>query len=532
MTNDKISTTTTTPSSSDQQEEEQQHHSDASSSSSSSLSDSSDHEDENTTITSSSNNNNNSNSSNNNNNNKLSKYSQRLFNLQLRMNQAKQDNIEQLKEEEEELDYKKKVYYKHKNIIENEMMTHINVTLNESLEFEKKRKRSQKEQPQGWESLNSNALYKQHKKRIKQNITNTNNNITNTNTNINESTLDNNLLSYGSTINNNNLITEENKQVMVNELTQKKKSNKKKKNDEDSDETVLYINNTNKHFTKSLTIQGLFQEGFIQSKLIFEQLKSKAIKLDQENDISKKVQYSLNYSKDQWIKFAKQMNENVENVKLTFIPIRESFNLQTVSQRAEQLNTQTQQYFSYIKSRAKELGKDLNEKIKQQDQKTQFTAKIKDMKIEENLSKAGEAVAKNWSAMTSFFKQKVSSNNSNSSTFNHSNNSINSTSYNNQYNQYNSSEDSYYNNTQTNKSLPPLPNKNKQQPITSLEQDDSMWSNDNNNSSNNQPQYSLDTNEDDDFPVEYQNTTTTSTITTTANNNNTNNQQSADSFFD
>ncbi|KAG2388374.1 hypothetical protein C9374_000538 [Naegleria lovaniensis] len=260
-------------------------------------------------------------------------------------------------------------------------------------------------------------------------------------------------------------------------------------------------------------IQGLFQEGYIQSKNLFEQLKTKAQQLDQENDISKKVQQSLNHSKEQWIKFAKHMNENVESVKLKFVPIRESFNLQTVSQKAEQIGGQTQQYLSSLKDKVKEIGKDLNEKIKQQDQKTQFSTKIKEMKIEENLqqfsTKASEVVSKNWTAMTSFFKgmtQKGASPNTSASSSPSTSGEMNRA------------------------KLPPLPTKTEKK-ITSVDEDDSLWSSDNSAQPNSssattqqQQQFSLD-NEEEDFPVEYSNTSNTSSNVQQA-------QNSADSFFD
>lgn len=260
-------------------------------------------------------------------------------------------------------------------------------------------------------------------------------------------------------------------------------------------------------------IQGLFQEGYIQSKNLFEQLKAKAQQLDQENDISKKVQQSLNHSKEQWIKFAKHMNENVENVKLKFVPIRESFNLQTVSQKAEQIGGQTQQYLSFMRDKVKEIGKDLNEKIKQQDQKTQFSAKIKEMKIEENLqqfsNKASEVVSKNWSAMTSFFKgmtQKGSVSPNTSSSLPTTSSEIDRT------------------------KLPPLPTKSEKK-ISSIDEDDSLWSNSDqstqqNNMNPTTHQFSLD-NEEEDFPVEYQNTSNKSSSPNVQQA-----QDSADSFFD
>ena len=241
-------------------------------------------------------------------------------------------------------------------------------------------------------------------------------------------------------------------------------------------------------------IQALFQEGYIQSKNLFEQLKTRAVKLDEENDISKKVQQSLTFSRDQWVKFAKHMNENVEDVKLKFVPVREAFNLQTVSQKAEVLNTQTQQYLSFMKSKVKEFGKDVSEKIKQQDQKLQLS------------NKASEVVSKNWSAMTSYFKgfggSKSGSNSSQASS----------------HQMHTQSQSTL----PSGKSLPPVPTKT-QSKITSLEEDDSMW---NNGSSENntaqpssQPTYSLnEEDEDEDFPVQYQQSKPS--------------QENADSFFD
>ncbi|KAG2388373.1 hypothetical protein C9374_000537 [Naegleria lovaniensis] len=181
--------------------------------------------------------------------NKLASYSQRLFNLQLRLNQAKHDNTEQAIEEYEQLEYKPKPFFNHKNVIEKAMEI-PNVTLEESEYFEKKRKRSQKKKPEGWEALNSDSLYKLHKKRIKETISQQ----AIEEYKSAERDSETNLLAYGSSLGKD--ISDENKEIMANELKQKiekSKANYSRERKQNDDETVLYVNDTNKRFTKSLS---------------------------------------------------------------------------------------------------------------------------------------------------------------------------------------------------------------------------------------------------------------------------------------
>ncbi|KAF0976864.1 hypothetical protein FDP41_004159 [Naegleria fowleri] len=182
--------------------------------------------------------------------NKLASYSQRLFNLRLRLNQAKHDNTEQAIEEFEQLEYKPKPFFNHKNVIEKAMEI-PNVTLEESEYFEKKRKRSQKKKPEGWEALNSDSLYKLHKKRIKETISQQ---AIEEYKKSSAKDSEENLLAYGSSLGKD--ISEENKEIMANELKQKiekSKANYSRERKQNDDETVLYVNDTNKRFTKSLS---------------------------------------------------------------------------------------------------------------------------------------------------------------------------------------------------------------------------------------------------------------------------------------
>ena len=181
---------------------------------------------------------------------KISSYKDRLFKLQMRANQSKQDNIDHVLQENEELDYKKKPFYKHKNVLEKEM-ENTNITLEDSSEFDKKRKRSQKPKPQGWEVRNSDSLYENHKKRVKQTISQEH---------IEEykrggaiQSEETSILSYGSSLK--DKVSEESKEAMASELKEKieKSKNFSRERTLHEDENVYYINKTNQSFAKSLS---------------------------------------------------------------------------------------------------------------------------------------------------------------------------------------------------------------------------------------------------------------------------------------
>lgn len=168
----------------------------------------------------------------------------KLFELRLKMNQSRKQNMEQIIRETNKKDLPKKELYKSKRKIrEEEKSLNISAELSEKIEH-KKQKKENKHQPQGWEVFNSESLYNSHKKRIK-NIPYSKEEYDFTKSQTEQV----NPLDYGK-----DFTIEQNKNRMVKELNDKIEQRKdfSRRRTFNEDEDVTYINEKNRSFNQKI----------------------------------------------------------------------------------------------------------------------------------------------------------------------------------------------------------------------------------------------------------------------------------------
>lgn len=168
----------------------------------------------------------------------------KLFELRLRMNQSRKQNMEQvMRESSTKVIPKKQMYKSKKKQREEEQNLNITAELSEKIES-KKQKKENTHQPHGWEVFNTETLYNSHKKRVK-NIPYSKEEYEHTKSIAEEK----GPLEYGQ-----DNTPEVNKNRMVKELQDKMEKRKKfsRRRMHNEDEDVTYINESNRVFNKKL----------------------------------------------------------------------------------------------------------------------------------------------------------------------------------------------------------------------------------------------------------------------------------------